>query len=543
MGNRPQIRGPGRGGTDSADALSGREALWGWLARQLGMPALLATPPRHFSDIALPPPRLSAAHRTGLAELVGPARLRDDNGRRAAHAGGRGYRDRIALRAGDFFGAPDAVLYPRSETDVLAVLAYCSRHRIAVQPYGGGTSLTGGVHPAGAFAGTVTLDMTMMDRLLTLDRVSGLAIVEAGMRGAALAQQLAEYGLTSGHAPQSFESSTLGGWIAHHGRGLESDGHADWLAQLRVATPNGLLVCGHVPAGTAGPDLKHLMLGSDGAFGVITAATVRLRAAPAGQSFPCWLFPDFAAGLAVVRQATRDGIPHVMLRLSDGDETRLMRAFQTVGRFSLAGALSDFYLRVRGFDDNAALLVTGLAGSDKETGAARKQLGALARRAGAIALGERPGRAWRANRFEMPDLQETLLDRAIGIDTLETAASWSKLPRLYVATRAALDRAMRAHAPRPGAHGLVMTHVARACPDGASLSFTILFPRKLDGEIPQWEAIRRAGIDAIVRAGGSHPQGIGEAQKGALTLDVLAAVKRSFDPEGILNPGKLIPPG
>jgi alkyldihydroxyacetonephosphate synthase len=533
MDNRPQIRWDGLGASDPADALAGREALWSWLARQLGMPALLATPPRAYSDIALPPVRLSSAHRASLAELVGPARLRDDDGRRAAHAGGHGYGGRIAIRAGDLSRAPDAVLYPRSEADVLAVLAYCSHHRIAVLPYGGGASVA--VRPASAFAGTVALDLAMMDRLLALDRVSGLATIEAGMRGAALDKQLAEYGLTFGHVPQSLESSTLGGWIAHHGCG---DGDAaGWLAQLRVATPKGLLTCGHVPSG-AGPDLKHLMLGSDGAFGVITAATVRLRATPAAQSFPCWLFPDFAAGLALVRQAVRDGIPHAMLRLSDGEETRLMRAFQTMGRFSLSGGLTDLYRRVRGFDDKAALLVTNLAGSETQTRAARKRLGMLARRAGAIALGERPG--WRDDRLGAPDLQQTLLDHAMGIDTLEMAGSWSKLPSLYVATRAALDRAMRAHAPRPGAHGLVMTHVGHAYPDGASLRFTILFPRKLDGEIPQWEAIRRAGIDAMVRAGVSHPRETGEAHP--LGREVLAAVKRSLDPEGILNPGKLAPP-
>jgi alkyldihydroxyacetonephosphate synthase len=227
-----------------------------------------------------------------------------------------------------------------------------------------------------------------------------------------------------------------------------------------------------------------------------------------------------------------------MLRLSDGEETRLMRAFQTARRFSLSGGLTDLYRRVRGFDDKAALLVTNLAGSETQTRAARKRLDMLARRAGAIALGERPGR--RDDRLGAPDLQQTLLDHAMGIDTLEMAGSWSKLPTLYVATRAALDRAMRVHAPRPGAHGLVMTHVGHAYPDGASLRFTILFPRKLDREIPQWEAIRRAGIDAMVRAGGSHPRETGEAHP--LGREVLAAIKRSLDPEGILNPGKLAPP-
>jgi len=288
MDNDPGIRWNGWGRTGHGDALAAREPVFGWLARQLGMPALLATPPRGFCDIALPASRLSPTHRAGLAALLGPAQLRDDDGQRAAHARGRSYHDLLALRAGDLSRAPDAVLYPRGEDDILAVLDYCSRGRIAVVPYGGGTSVVGGVTPAhGGFESAVTLDMAMLDRVLAVDTVAGLATVEAGIRGPALEQRLASHGMMLGHTPQSFEFSTLGGWIAHHGSGQDSARYgraADWLAQLRVATPRGMLVCGHSPASAAGPDLKHLMLGSEGVFGVITSATVRVRAPPGGHA-------------------------------------------------------------------------------------------------------------------------------------------------------------------------------------------------------------------------------------------------------------------
>jgi alkyldihydroxyacetonephosphate synthase len=271
-----------------------------------------------------------------------------------------------------------------------------------------------------------------------------------------------------GHRPDGFEFSTLGGWIAQPSPGQEAARYgeaAQWLAGVRVATPQGLLT----PSGL--PDLCHLMLGSRGALGIITAATIRIRARPEKEEHRAYLFPDFASGLAVVREAQRTGIAHALLRLSDDGDTRLLRALEQAGRESRFGArLFDIYLSVRRFDGAAARLTAGFAGTSTDAAASRLRFDGLAKRMGAIALGV--DHRWHVRRFAAGYRRDTLLDRGVAMDRLEVWASWTKLPSLYVAVRAALKQAMRSHAPRPGAHGLVLCEVGPANADGATLAFT-----------------------------------------------------------------------
>jgi alkyldihydroxyacetonephosphate synthase len=552
--DRANIRWNGWGRSDQPDPLAGRSEVWQWLAQAFGMPALLATPPRAMESITLPAPQLNDAARAAFTAILGADRVRQDDRERAFHALGRSYHDLLRLRAADF-SPPDAVLYPNNEEEVLSLLRAAAAHQVAVVPYGGGSSVVGGVSASrGGFASVVALDLTNMDRMAALDLVAGTATVEAGIMGPELERQLGVKGMTLGHHPQSFEFSTLGGWIAHHGAGQDSALYgraADWLAGVRVATPVGLFTGAQAPASAAGPDLTRLMLGSEGVLGVITQARIRIRATPEYEQHRGWLFPDFAAGIAAIREALREDIAHTMLRLSDAAETRLLREFASLGQErGLKHRVEEIYLKARRFDGNAAALIAGFAGSELEVLRARRRFGALARRLGAMALGEAPGRRWREQRYVMPYLRDPLMDQGVGIDTLETAASWSRLPALYAAVRSALDAAMRAHAPREGAHGVVLCHVSHAYRDGASLYFTFLFPRILDGEIAQWQAIKRAASDAVVGAGGtiSHHHGVGEdhmpwmrGEKGELGIAALRAVKQAFDPTGILNPGKLIP--
>jgi alkyldihydroxyacetonephosphate synthase len=554
--DRTRIRWNGWGWADHPDPLAGRGAVWDWLAGAMGMPALLATPPRHLDGITLTAPRLGAGARAALAAIVGPDSVRQDNYERAYHALGRSYHDLLRLRAGEFT-PPDAVVFPRNEADVLALLRAAAEYDLAVVPYGGGTSVVGGVSAArGDFPAVITLDVSDMDHVTGIDLVAGTASAEAGISGPELERQLAAKGMTLGHHPQSFEFSTLGGWIAHHGAGQDSARYGragDWLAGVRVATPQGLLTGNVVPASAAGPDLTRLMLGSEGVFGVITEARIRIRALPARQEHRGWLFHDFASGIAALREAEREAIPHTMLRLSDAGETHFLRGFAMLGKErGLKTRLEEGYLKLHHFDANAAALIAGFAGSDAEVTAARRRFGALARRLGALALGDKPGRRWREQRYLMPYLRDPLLDQGVGLDTMETAASWSRLPALYAAVRTALETAMRQNAPREGAQGIVLCHVSHAYADGASLYFTFLYPRNLNDAARQWQAIKRAASDAVMAAGGtiSHHHGVGEdhlpwieQEKGALGIAALRAVKQALDPKGILNPGKLIPPG
>ncbi|MEI9994020.1 MAG: FAD-binding oxidoreductase [Rhizomicrobium sp.] len=553
--DRTKIRWNGWGWASHSDDLAGREPLWTWLAGELGMPSLLATPARPLESIALPASRLTADARARFTGLLGAERVRGDDYERAFHALGKSYHDILRLRAGDLSQAPDAVLYPRSAEEVAGVLSAAAEHGIAVVPYGGGTSVVGGVTAAkGPFAAVVTLDLSDMDRIVEIDAVSRTATAEAGIYGPALEKALAAQGFTLGHFPQSFEFSTLGGWIAHRGAGQGSRGYgraADWLVGARLATPRGTLQVGGFPASSAGPQLLDLALGSEGVFGVVTEATIRVRPVPAASDYRGYLFRDFASGVAAIRTAVQDGVPATMLRLSDAAETRFYRAYGATGkRRGLRDRLAQIFLDSRGFDDKACALIAGFEGDAATVGRARRAFDALAKRHRALALGEGQGRRWKAGRFHGPYLRDPLMERGVGVDTLETATSWTKLDGLYVAVRDALEKSIRETAPREGAHGVVQCHVSHAYPDGASLYFTYIFPRALEREVAQWRAIKAAASDAIVGNGGtiSHHHGVGEdhlpwiaAEKGALGIDVLRAVKMALDPKGVMNPGKLVP--
>jgi alkyldihydroxyacetonephosphate synthase len=520
------------------------------------MPSLLATPARPLEEIVLAQSRLSPAERQSFAAILEPERVRDDAFERASHTRGKSYHDLIRLRAGDLSEPPDAVLYPRGAYEVEQILALASEMNVAVVPYGGGTSVVGGVSAnAARFNRVVTLDLSGMNRILEIDSVTGAAVAEAGIGGAALEAALNEKSLTLGHYPQSFEYSTLGGWIAHRGTGQLSNrygGPEDWLISAKIATPRGRLTTENFPASAAGPRVTDFIIGCEGIFGIITEARVRVRRVPEARAYQGYLFPDFASGITAVRQAMREDIPTAVLRLSDAGETRFYRALNGLGREpAFTERLSEAYLGFRGFDARAALLIAGFEGTRRLVPAARRAFHAIAARLGAVALGNGPGQHWLTERFKVPYLHDSMLDHSLGVDTLETASSWANLPRLYVAIRNALASAVRQHAPYPMAHGIAMCHLGHSYADGASLSFTYIFPRSFDNDVAQWQHIKKAATDAAVSHGGtlSHHHGVGEdhlpwitAEKSPLGIEVLRAVKQSLDPNGILNPGKLIPP-
>jgi len=259
----------------------------------------------------------------------------------------------------------------------------------------------------------------------------------------------------------------------------------------------------------------------------------------------------FASGTAAIRHAVQEGVCVAMLRLSDAEETRFYRAYGAAGkRKTLGSRIADAVLRYRNFGDGAAAMIAGFEGDKALVERARNRFGEIAKQFGAIAIGDSAGKRWYQGRFHGPYLRDPLMDRGLGVDTLETATSWSKLDALYAAVKNTLEDTIRETAPRPGARGIIACHISHSYPDGASLYFTYIFPRALDGDIAQWQAIKRAATDAIVAHGGtiSHHHGVGEdhlpwmvQEKSALGVDVLRAIKSTLDPKGILNPGKLIP--
>ncbi|MBU6472299.1 MAG: FAD-binding oxidoreductase, partial [Alphaproteobacteria bacterium] len=444
---------------------------------------------------------------------------------------------------------------PRGGEEVGAILRFADAQGIAVVPYGGGSSVVGGVTAEkGPLRAVISLDLSGLDRLIDIDPVSQTATLEAGISGPALEKALAAKGMTLGHYPQSFEFSTLGGWISHRGAGQASGRYGraeDWLVSVKLATPRGLLATEDFPASAAGPRLTDLVVGAEGQFGIVTEATVRVHPVPAVRDYRGFLFHDFAGGAAAIREAVQAELPVAMLRLSDAGETGFYRTFSGLGkRKGLKDWIEGRVLSMRGFDANMAAMIVGLEGDAGTVAYARQHVEAIAKRLGAMPLGTGAGKRWLAGRFHGPYLRDPLLERGVGVDTLETATSWSKLDGLYAAVKTALETSIADTAPRPGARGIVMCHISHSYRDGASLYFTYIFPRTLDGEIAQWQAIKKAAGDAIAANGGtiSHHHGVGEdhlpwiaAEKGALGVEVLRAIKDTLDPKGILNPGKLIP--
>jgi alkyldihydroxyacetonephosphate synthase len=482
----------------------------------------------------LEPARLSDQALDRLRAIVGAEAVLDGNDARVRHTRGKSTPDLLRLRAGDAAAAPDAVLLPGSHRQILELLTTCSELRVAVVPFGGGSSVVGGLEPeANGFAGVVALDVRRMNSLLELDEVSRVAVLEPGLRGPEAEALLGERGYTIGHFPQSFEYATLGGFAAARSSGQASAGYGrfdELVVGLRVATPAGELTLGRAPKSAAGPDLRQLILGSEGALGVITALSVTVRPAPGRRVYEGWRFGSFAEGMTVLRRLAQDGPLPTVLRLSDEAETIHLN----VGRPEQAGG--------PGF--GGCLAIVGHEGSHQDVEARTERVAALLMDAGAERVPD-AGEAWDRGRYTAPYLRDALLDAGALVETLETVTFWSGLPALYEAVSAALRESLTEQGTPPA----VLCHISHVYPSGASLYFTVACAQAED-PVAQWRAAKAAASDAILATGGSitHHHGVGTDHRdwyvreiGELGVDVLRAVKAVLDPAGIMNPGVLLP--
>ncbi|HEY0507731.1 MAG TPA: FAD-binding oxidoreductase [Blastococcus sp.] len=515
-----------------------------YLSRELGWTPR-ATPPVAVEDIRVPPSRLPEAARIAFVELLGEENVHTDRETRLRRAGGKSYLDLLRRREGDASDAPDAVVLPGTTEETAALLSICSDLGVVVVPFGGGTSVVGGL------TGTdpddrpsVSLDLSRMSSVQFLDVPSSLVTVGPGMRGPALEEALSQEGLTFGHLPQSWEFATLGGYAATRSAGQNSTGVGrfdELVAGLTLATPAGVLQLGHPPATAAGPDLLGLALGSEGTLGVITELRLRVRPKPMACAYEGWAFRTWAAGLAALQQLARHDLLPDIVRLSDGDETRanLLMASGTGAR------LLRRTLKARGHGEGC-MLVLGWEGIPALVKARMKAAASLLRDGGAIRLGHRVGTSWKSQRFQAPYLRDRLMDAGLLVETLETAATWTALPTVYDAVR----RALRTTLTRDGRAPLIMSHLSHGYATGASLYVTVLADRDDVLPIQQWLTAKRAATDALLAAGGTltHHHAVGadhrpwmDREIGPLGVEVLRAVKQRLDPQGICNPGVLLP--
>ncbi len=498
---------------------------------------------RELGDFALP---ASKSLPRALIEAVGEGNVFRGDEDRLRHSVGRGYVDLARLRNGALESAPDAVVMPADAEALRWAIEVCAAEGVAIVPFGGGTSVVGGVEPLrGSHERVISLDLGALQEV-EIDRRSLTAQLGAGLRGPEADAALGREGLTLGHFPQSFEYATIGGFAATRSAGQASSGYGRFdalVSSVRLLTPTGEISTLETPHTAAGPALRELVIGSEGVLGVIPEVTVRVRPAPAVRRYEAWMAESFAAGSEIVRSlAQGPGLPEIV-RVSDEEETEGTLALS--GPRGLSGSLFDGYLGARR-RRGGALMIVGFEG-DEESASRRRALTVRAlRRGGAAYLGQAAGRAWEHGRYQGPYLRDTLMGMGAMLETLETSHTWSRFGELH----AAVGGAIRGALERQSTPGLVFCHLSHAYADGASLYFTFISRARHGAEIEQWAAVKRAACEAIVAHGGTitHHHAVGrdhapymEAEVGETGLDVLRAVKEQLDPTGIMNPGKLLP--
>ncbi len=511
-----------------------RLALAGQLRLALGFQAGLPKKPPRLDDIELRQPRVDVP--PGLAAFSSAGKLE-----RVSHTYGRSYRDIVRGFRGDFAPAPDFVSRPRTEDDVAAVLDWAGDRGVAVVPFGGGTSVVGGVETDGeGHAGVVSLDLKALDRVAEIDLVSRAARIQAGATGPLIESQLAEQGLTLRHFPQSFEFSTLGGWIATRAGGHFATVYThidDLVESIRSVSPAGVLESRRLPGSGAGPSPDRLILGSEGALGVITEAWMRVLPRPRFKSRASVLFDDFERAIEAVRAVAQSGLHPSNCRLLDSREAMLNRVV-TDGCCVLILGFEAADLSVRDRLNQALRLATEAGGRCPD--------GAIHREPGDEGRGDDAASSWRQAFFDGPYLQTSLVTLGVIADTFETACTWDRFPTLHQA----VIRNVRATMKEVCGAGFLSCRFTHVYPDGPAPYYTFLAPGQSGGEVEQWAEIKRVASDTLIEHGATitHHHAVGrthrpwyERQAPGPFLDVLKSAKRTLDPKGILNPGVLLP--
>jgi len=517
------------------------------ILERLGMSGWADRKPVGLEEVALPDPALPESVLQAMRVVVDDDNVRADRDARVRHAAGRSYADIVRLRAGAVASAPDAVVSPGSDDEIARILSICEEEGVAVVPFGGGTSVVGGVEPErDGFPAAITLDLARLDSL-DVDRRSLLAAAGAGLRARAAEARLQARGLTLGHFPQSFEYASIGGYVATRSAGQASTGYGridELVVGLRMVAPAGRVEANPVPASAAGPSIRELLVGSEGALGVITEVTLVVRPLPATRIYEGWSFRSFRDGVEAFRELEQaDSSPDVA-RLSDEEETELGLALSDRG--SVADRAARAYLRARGHG-RGCLVIAGFEGDHDEVAAREARCRRILERHGGLRLGRRPGQAWLRTRYHAPYLRDVLLDRGVLAETLETATTWSRLEDVH----AAVGDALRTALAEPDSRPIVACHISHLYRSGASLYFTCMARARDGGEVAQWEAAKEAASRAIVEHGATitHHHAVGRdhapwlrQEIGDLGVAALRAAKERFDPGGIMNPGKLLPP-
>ncbi|MDQ8036283.1 MAG: FAD-binding oxidoreductase [Pedobacter sp.] len=485
--------------------------------------------------------------RVPASRLPAHPLINTDAAIRLMHARGQSLPDWLALRSGDIGIFPDGVAEPESAAEVRQLLQFAQQHDVVLIPYGGGTSVAGHITPLPDARPVLTLSLAKLNKLLALDKQSQIATLGAGANGPRVEALLNAQGYTLGHFPQSFELSTLGGWVVTRSSGQQSLRYGrieQMFAGGTLETLQGTLDLPTFPASSAGPDLREIVLGSEGRIGILTDVKVRVTRLPEAEEFHVFFLPDWERASAAMREVAQQRLPLSMMRLSNAEETRTQLILAGHER---AVAVLDRVLRLRGAGDGRCMMTVGLTGSRDGISFSRQQLKKILKAHGAVATGQMLGKKWAANRFKAPYLRESLWKLGYAVDTLETAVDWPKV----TSTVANIEAALRNGLKEEGETVLAFTHLSHLYAQGSSIYTTYVYRVGSDyaETLARWKKLKAAASEEIVKAGGtiSHQHGVGRdhapylpAEKGELGMNTLQALCRHFDPDGRLNPGKLL---
>ncbi len=542
----------GWGDPDRVFEVSHRPGFWPFFHQVLGItrPVLVRVVPEN--EIEIPSANINPEFIQNLKACLGEDNVATDAFTRLRHSFGQGYPDLLRLRKGEVDWCPDLVVYPEDHRQVMLILELAERHHVCVVPFGGGTNIFRmlEVGPSEKRS-VVSLDTGRMNRLLEIDIWSRTARFQCGVFGPDLEAHLKPFDLTLRHLPDSFQLSTLGGWLATRSAGMLSTGYGrieDMVMAVRVATPAGELETRPVPASSAGPDTGRWFLGSEGTLGIITEAVMKLHPVPAQKRFQAWLFPDMETGMEALRTMAAGGCMPDLVRLMDENQLSLMRALapEASGAEGLLLKLGRLGLKwFRGMElDGKAIVFLCFEGERAEVQARMATVGRGFKISKGVCLGERPARNWFGEVLDFGYFRDLMYSYGILGDAAETCATWARLPSIYQAVVGEVRACYREW----GITGFISGHVSHVYNNGASLYFIFACPEITGRELEQHGELRRRITRVILDQGGalSHHHAVGRDLKpwlkeeyGQMGMQSLQSLKQTLDPAHILNPGTL----
>jgi alkyldihydroxyacetonephosphate synthase len=532
--------------------MADKPKLWPWAAKKLGVVSAAPTAaPVDLASIQLAPSRAGAQLLSELRQVLAADQITLDPLERLLHSYGKSFPDLFRVRNGIVRMSPDAVLFPDSHEQVEALVDLANRRNFCLIPFGGGTNIVGGINPEANEARPIlTLNLRNMSRLISIDPESRTAIIQAGALGPKLEADLAKHGYSLGHFPDSFEYSTLGGWLATRSAGMQSDAYGrieEMIVSVKMVTPSGTIVTKTVPASSAGPDLNRIMVGSEGILGVITEATMRVHKTPAVKDYRGYLFKSFADGVRGIQESLERGFTPSMIRLQDGGETELA-VHMKAPKNGLGGWIQSrvsSWLRSRGYTE-PCILIVGFEGEEAAIAGARRRVPRILKKHGAFPLGKSVGNTWSTDKFNIPYLRDYIMDYGCMADVAETSTLWSNVLPLYAGTVEAIKARFR----RDDGTGFIGCHISHTYQTGACLYFTFAARQPQGRELEHYYEYKQLITDTILGLGGtlSHHHAVGTEHRRWITqeisatgLQALDALKASLDPNCVMNPGKLLP--